>query len=139
MSRRCFIKYRKYLSFPVLAFMLLAGMYMDQITILAYGETGSLSPSQYHRSQYSAHHDIAVTNLFDREAVLRKLDAGRSKVSCRIGSRTGSFRHLWTPALVPAFSTMAKCTDYECEAAPLDTIIRYIHNQDGEKDSFLQM
>ncbi len=137
MSHRYFIKSRKYLIFPILAFMLLAGMYMDQITILAHEETGSFSPSLYCRSQYSAHHDIRVTGIFDRETVLRKMEARRSAVSGRIGSRNGSFRQLWTPPMMSAFSTVSRRIAYECEATPLDTIIRYIHNQDGEKGSFL--
>lgn len=139
MSRRRLIKGRKYLVLPILAFMLLAGMYMDQVTILAHGESGSLSPSLYCRSQYSAHHDVRITGIFDRDTVLRKMEARRSSVSGRVGSRNSSFRQLWTPPLISAFSTVSRRIAYECEAAPLDTIIRYIHNQDGEKDSFLQM
>lgn len=139
MNHSRFIKCRKYVVFPILVFMLLTGMYMDQIKILAYEETGSLSPSLYCLSQYSAHRDVTVMGIFDRETVLRRIEARRSSASSRIGSRNGFSRQLWTASLMYAFSALSKPVAYECEAAPLDTIIRYIHNQDGEKDDFLQM
>lgn len=138
MSCGYYIKYRKYLAVPILAIMLLAGMYMDRITIRAYENAGSFSPSRYCRSQYSVHRDI-VPGIFDGGNVLRKMEARRNTFSGRPDRRTGFSGLPWTMSYMPVFSVVEKRIAYECNVLPLATIIRYIHNQDGEKNSFLQM
>lgn len=132
LNRRILVKSRRYLSYPILAIMLLAGIYMEKAALFDLESGGSLAPSHYSRIQYSAHRDVAAAAVFPKEAVYRR-------AFVRPGGHPGIVWQNWRLPALPVLSLSAKGAAYEWVCAPLSNIIRYIHNQDGEKDRFLQM
>ena len=131
-------KKRIMLSFCILVSMLLTGIHADQNIISACAYTDSLAPSIDYRTHYATHHDIATAELPRREPDSYRIEAKKDSSLCRTGCQNAALWQTW----IPVFSdddVISEICIHPYTVSSTDTIIRYIHDQDGEKDGFLQI
>lgn len=116
--------------------LLLTGLHADSCVAAVYDTySNTESPSINCRAQYTTHHDMATQNLLRREQKTLRMEAEKKSSIPLLSSRHTAF---WCDSVIPpdSYCPVSLTGFLPVTFSSTDRIIRYIHDQDGEKDSF---
>lgn len=128
-------KHRKSLCFFLLFLVFAAELYCEQSSLPAPSGTTPLQTRTYqNRMLYAVHHDVLPDGIQARK-LTASLKASRDSGFCVERHTRRFFLFLHTLAL-PALAFAAYCQALQASGSMISAvrlIIRYIHDQDGEK------
>lgn len=136
-------KNRKVLSLFLLFFVIVAELHSQHASFEIFADTAPLQEKTYQsRMFYAVHHDILVSGIQSRKQTASFCSLTKSRFS--VEKNTQRFLFFLQPLVILARafdSYRQEFLNSFGEFFNAGIIIRYIHNQDGEKDnlSFLKI
>lgn len=135
-------KYRRFLCFFLLFLVLAAELYCEQNSLSVTSGSSESAPLQtrtyQNRMLYAVHHDVLPDRIQARK-LTATLKAAKDSVFC-VERHTRRFLFFLHTLALPALALAAYCQDLRSSGSLVpaaSSIIRYIHDQDGEKDKAL--